>query len=78
MVSRLFDSLPTKMDFLLVGHHSTKTESLLGSLHRREVTKRGKEYLFLTRRNRYHRIVDKDALLFGLSLRIDLGLKESQ
>ena len=31
----------------LVGHHSTKTESLVGSLHRWEVTKRGKQYLLL-------------------------------
>ena len=52
MGSRLLDSLPReeKIDFLLigsVGHHSTKTESLVGSLHRWEVTKRGKEYLLL-------------------------------
>ena len=50
--SRLLDSLPReeKIFFLLiglVGHHSTKTESLVGSLHRWEVTKRGKLYLLL-------------------------------
>lgn len=63
MVSRLLDSLPrkAKMDFLLVGHHSTKTESLVGSLHRREVTKRGFQYLFLTLQNRHRRILDRDA-----------------
>lgn len=35
------------MDFFLiglVGHHSIKTETPVGSLHRWEVTKRGKEY----------------------------------
>lgn len=49
------------MDFLLVGHHSTKTESLVGSLHRREVTKRGFKYLFLTLQIFFRRIVDRDA-----------------
>ena len=63
MVSRLLDSLPrkAKMDFLLVGHHSTKTESLVGSLHRREVTKRGFKYLFLTLQIFFRRIVDRGA-----------------